>query len=243
MRTILKKEFRTFFGTAPMYVVTSAFAVISALFLWFFDNNYNVFNLGNASLGTFFFIAPWLFMFLIPALSMRLFAEEEQTGTLEWLFTQPLKLLNIVLGKFFALLQVLVFMLLSTLVFTYTLSHFSLDGGYDFGSVISGYIGLFLLGALFSAIGVFVSSLSKSQVLAYVATVFMGFILYYGFDGLASYNLLGKFDYYLQQMGAKFHYDGFVKGLIDTRDITYFICFSALGLILTHYVLLKKRNR
>ena len=242
MFTLLKKEIRSFFGTPGSYIVASIFVLICALFLWFFDNEYNVFNLGNASLSTFFFIAPWAFLFLIPALTMRQFAEEKQMGTLEWLLTQPIRIENVILGKYVSVITLIAFMLISTLIFVLTVVHFSLNGQIDNGTVISGYLGLFLLGALFAAIGIAVSTFTQNQVVAYVGTVFICFLMFYGFQGLASYNLLGSLDYYMQQIGAEFHYNSFLKGIIDSRDLIYFISISGLFLCLSYFSLTQFQN-
>lgn len=232
MLTILKKELTIYFGTYTAYLVAAIFVLITALFLWFFDNEYNVFNLGEASLTTFFFIAPWAFLLLVPALTMRQLAEEKQLGTLDWLFTQPISIQNVVLGKFISVVFLIIFMLIPTLFYPYTLSYFSLDHSMDLGTIFTGYLGLFLLGSLFAAIGICVSAFTSNQVIAYVLTVFCCFVLYYGFQGLASYNLLGSIDYYMQQLGVQYHYNSFLKGILDTRDLLYFLVISGLALIM-----------
>ncbi|WP_313376281.1 ABC transporter permease subunit [Chishuiella sp.] len=229
MWTIFKKEFSNFYLGFTAYLSALTFVVVSVLFLWFFDNEYNVFNTGNASLSSFFFIAPWIFLFLIPALTMKLIAEEQANGTLLWLFTLPIKNNQIVLGKYFAVLSVIIFCLLSTFLFTITLQEFLIpEQELDYGTILSGYIGLFFLGSLFAAIGLFTSSITKNQVLAYVFAVFCCFIFYYGFEGLASYNLLGTLDFYVQKIGSYTHYNQFLKGIIDTRDLLYFIVLIAI---------------
>lgn len=239
MLTILKKELKNYFGTLSAYLVSGVFVLITTLFLWFFDNEYNIFNLGDASLSTFFFITPWVFLLLIPALTMRQFAEEKQLGTLDWLFTQPVRIKNVIWGKYISVLVLILFMIIPTFIYVYTLSHFSMDKGVDLGTIFSGYIGLFLLGSIFAAIGIFVSSLTNNQVIAYVASVFCCFVLFYGFQGLASYNLLGGIDYYMQQIGIQFHYDSFLKGVIDTRDLIYFVALSGLFVIITQFSIQK----
>lgn len=242
MITILKKELRYFFGTYNGYLIAGAFVVIAALFLWFFDNEYNVFNLGNASLSSFFFLAPWLLLFIVPAMTMRQLAEEKQLGTLDWLFTQPVQKYEIVFGKYLAVLLLIGFMLSTTLIFVYTTAYFAMGDGIDLGTVLSGYFGLFLLAALFGAIGMLISALAPNQVIAYVGSIIVGFILFYGFSALASYNLLGQMDYFMQQLGSEFHYNGFVKGVIDTRDLFYFVLLIALVLWLTYFLMINKKQ-
>ena len=231
MWTIFKKEFSQFFLGFTAYISTLAFVIVSALFLWFFDNQFNVFNTGNASLSSFFFIAPWIFLFMVPALTMKMIAEEQANGTLLWLFTLPIKTHQIIWGKFFAVVSIILFCLLGTFLFTITLENFILtDQSLDYGTIYNGYLGLFLLGSLFAAIGILTSSLTNNQVMAYVFAVLACFIIYYGFEGLASYNLLGSADYYVQKIGSYSHYQQFLKGILDTRDLAYFVII--IGILL-----------
>ena len=195
MWTIFKKEFSNFYLGFTAYLAAAAFVIVSVLFLWFFDNEFNVFNTGNASLSSFFFVGPWIFLFMIPALTMKLIAEEQANGTLLWLFTQPIENSQIIWGKYLAVVSVVVFCLIATFLFTVTLQEFLIpEQELDYGTIFSGYLGLLFLGCLFAAIGLFTSSITKNQVMAYVLAVFFCFIIYYGFEGLASYNLLGSMD-------------------------------------------------
>lgn len=224
MWTIFKKEFSNFYLGFNAYLATATFVIVSVLFLWFFDNEFNVFNTGNASLSSFFFVGPWIFLFMIPALTMKLIAEEQANGTLLWLFTLPIKDNQIIWGKYLAVVSVIVFCLLSTFLFTITLQEFLMpEQELDYGTIFSGYLGLFFLGSLFAAIGLFTSSITKNQVMAYVLAVFFCFIIFYGFESLASYNLLGSMDFYVQKIGSFTHYNQFLKGIIDTRDLLYFL--------------------
>ncbi|MXO34158.1 ABC transporter permease subunit [Apibacter sp. B3706] len=232
MFSIFKKELWAYFGTLGAYIVSAAFLLICSLFLWFFDNDFNVFNVGLATLNNFFILAPWVLMFLLPALTMKSIAEEEQNGTLVWLFSQPLSVSSIVLGKYWAILILVLFSLLPTFTFVYTINNLSLPkGNIDSGIIVSGYIGLLFLSMTFASIGIFCSSLVKNQVLAFVTGVFFCFICFYGFENLASYNLLGNLDYTLQKIGFFQHYTSFTKGIVDTRDIGYFI-FVIVGFLL-----------
>lgn len=232
MFSIFKKELWAYFGTLGAYIVSAAFLLICSLFLWFFDNDFNVFNVGLATLNNFFILAPWVLMFLLPALTMKSIAEEEQNGTLVWLFSQPLSVSSIVLGKYWAILVLVLFSLLPTFTYVYTINNLSLPkGNIDSGIIVSGYIGLLFLSMTFASIGIFCSSLVKNQVLAFVTGVFFCFICFYGFENLASYNLLGNLDYTLQKIGFFQHYTSFKKGIVDTRDIGYFI-FVIVGFLL-----------
>lgn len=224
MWTIFKKEFSNLYLGFTAYLATATFVIVSVLFLWFFDNEFNVFNTGNASLSSFFFVGPWIFLFMIPALTMKLIAEEQANGTLLWLFTLPIENNKIIWGKYLAVVSVVIFCLLSTFLFTITLQEFLMpEQELDYGTIFSGYLGLFFLGSLFTAIGLFTSSITKNQVMAYVLAVFFCFIIFYGFESLASYNLLGSMDFYVQKIGSFTHYNQFLKGIIDTRDLLYFL--------------------
>ena len=234
MWTIFKKEFSNFYLGFTAYLAAAAFVIVSVLFLWFFDNEFNVFNIGNASLSSFFFVGPWIFLFMIPALTMKLIAEEQANGTLLWLFTQPIENSQIIWGKYLAVVSVVIFCLLSTFLFTITLQEFLMpEQELDYGTIFSGYLGLFFLGSLFAAIGLFTSSITKNQVMAYVLAVFFCFIIFYGFESLASYNLLGSMDFYVQKIGSFTHYNQFLKGIIDTRDLLYFMILIAILNLIT----------
>ena len=234
MWTIFKKEFSNFYLGFTAYMAAATFVIVSALFLWFFDNEFNVFNTGNASLNSFFFVGPWIFLFMIPALTMKLIAEEQANGTLLWLFTQPIKNSQIIWGKYLAVVSVVVFCLIATFLFTVTLQEFLIpEQELDYGTIFSGYLGLLFLGFLFAAIGLFTSSITKNQVMAYVLAVFFCFIIYYGFEGLASYNLLGSMDFYVQKIGSFTHYNQFLKGIIDTRDLLYFMILIVILNLIT----------
>lgn len=229
MWTIFKKEFSNFYLGFTAYLATATFVIVSVLFLWFFDNEFNVFNTGNASLSSFFFVGPWIFLFMIPALTMKLIAEEQANGTLLWLFTLPIKNNQIIWGKYLAVVSVIIFCLLSTFLFTITLQEFLMpEQELDYGTIFSGYFGLFFMGSLFAAIGLFTSSITKNQVMAYVLAVFFCFIIFYGFESLASYNLLGSMDFYVQKVGSFTHYNQFLKGIIDSRDLLYFVILIAI---------------
>ena len=234
MWTIFKKEFSNFYLGFTAYLAAAAFVIVSVLFLWFFDNEFNVFNIGNASLSSFFFVGPWIFLFMIPALTMKLIAEEQANGTLLWLFTQPIENSQIIWGKYLAVVSVVVFCLIATFLFTVTLQEFLIpEQELDYGTIFSGYLGLLFLGCLFAAIGLFTSSITKNQVMAYVLAVFFCFIIYYGFEGLASYNLLGSMDFYVQKIGSFTHYNQFLKGIIDTRDLLYFMILIVILNLIT----------
>lgn len=242
MFSIFKKEIGTYFGTMGAYIIASIFTIICTLFLWFFDNNFNIFNTGLASLNNFFVLSPWVLLFLIPALTMKSIAEEEENNTLIWLFSQPISIFSVVLGKYFAILTLVLFSLLGTIVYVYSIYMISLPtGNIDLGMVLSGYIGLIFLSMTFISVGIFASSLVKNQVLAFILGVFLSFFCFFGFENLASYNLLGNFDYILQKIGFYQHYISFTKGIIDTRDLGYFLFITFLFLTISIKFIKRKK--
>ena len=239
MLAIFKKELWNFFGNWSAWIIIAAFSIISALFLFFFENNFNLFEIGSATLQSFFVLSPWLFMFIIPAISMRTLAEEEQSGTLFWLFSQPVKITEIVGGKFLSVWLVGILCLLPSLVYYYTIyvlgvPEGNIDGSMTFGS----YIGLTILIAAFSAVGILASSLSSNQILL---GVFLCFILYYGVEQLASYKLMGGADYILQNIGFYQHFLAFTRGQIDTRDVCYFLLIIGIALFFATKFVEKKK--
>lgn len=233
MIAIFKKELWAYLGNWSAWVIMAIFSLVSGLFLFLFENEFNFFEIGAASMQSYFVLVPWLFMFILPALSMKSLAEEQQVGTLNWLFSQPIKASEIVLGKFLAVCLIGTLCLLPSLIYFNTIATLSIpEGNLDFGVIFSGYLGLMVLIAGFSAVGVLASSLSSNQVMAYLLGLFLCFILYFGIEQLASYKLLGGADYILQNLGFYYHYIAFTRGLVDTRDIFYFglIIFLSLKL-------------
>jgi ABC-2 type transport system permease protein len=242
MIAIFKKELWAYFGNWSAWLILAAFSLIATLFLFFFDNDFNLFSIGTASLQSYFVLVPWLLMFIIPALAMKTLAEEEQNGTLRWLFSQPLKISDIVLGKFLSVFLVGILCLLPSLIYFYTVYVLGVPpGNMDLGMTFGSYIGLILLIASFSAIGILASSWSKNQIMAYLSGVFLCFILYFGIQQLASYKLLGSGDYFLQNLGFYQHYIGFSRGLIDSKDVAYFLLIIGLSLFLAKVFVEKKK--
>lgn len=233
MKGIFVKEMWSYFGNWSAWLIIAGFSVISALFLFFFENNFNIFDIGSASLQGFFVLAPWLFLFIIPALSMRSFAEEQQNGTLYWLFSQPLSTTQIVAGKFLAVWLLGVLCVLPSLVYFYTVNTLGVpSGNIDGGITAGGYFGLIILSGAFAAVGILASALSQNQIIAYLLGVFLSFLLYFGIEQLASYKLLGSADYVLQNAGFYHHFMAFTRGIIDLKDVSYFILVIVTGLFL-----------
>ncbi|WP_295673828.1 gliding motility-associated ABC transporter substrate-binding protein GldG [uncultured Mucilaginibacter sp.] len=241
MFSILKKEITSYLSSLVAYVTIGVFLLVLGLFLWVFPAS-SILDYGYAGLDSLFSTAPYLFMFLIPAITMRSLAEERREGTFELLLTRPLTDWQIVLGKYFACLTLVLFALLPTLVYYYSVYTLgSPQGNIDTGEVIGSYIGLFLLGAGFCAIGMFASSISKNQVIAFTIAVFLCFFFYSGFDSLSQ--LLSLQGLNLENLGITTHYDSVSRGVLDTRDLCYFIVLAGLFICLTLMMLLLQRQK
>lgn len=231
MKAIFKKELWNYFGNWSAWLIIGAFSLIGTLFLFFFENDSNIFDIGTATLQSYFVLVPWLLMFVIPAVSMKTLAEEQQSGTLNWLFSQPLKISDIILGKFFAVWLVGIMCILPSLFYLYTVYALGVpQGNIDLAATFGSYLGLIILAAAFAAVGILASSLSQNQIMAYLLGVFMCFLLYFGIEQLASYKLMGGADYWLSNLGFYQHFLAFTRGLVDTRDVFYFILVIGLCL-------------
>ncbi len=230
MYSILKKEFNSFFASPIAYLVIGVFLVICGLFLWVFKDNYNILNAGFADINPFFYLSPWLFLFLIPAITMRSFADEFNNGTIEILKTKPITDIQIILGKFFASLLLVFIALLPTLLYVYSVYQLGNPvGNIDFGSTFGSYIGLLFLASTYISVGLFTSTLSKNQIVAFILGVFITFVLFYGFDALAE--LFNNFG--IKKIGANEHFKSISRGVIDSRDVVYFVSVTFFFLFLT----------
>ena len=239
MIAILKREINSFFATSIGYLVIAIFLVINGLFLWVFSGDFNILDAGFADLSPFFELAPWIFLFLIPAVTMRAFSEEKKMGTLELLITKPISLLHIVLGKYFGAIILIGLALIPSILYVFTISKLgNTPSNWDVGSTIGSYIGLFFLILLYTAIGIFASTLSKNQIVAFILAVFLCFLMYYGFEGFSS--ILNSSNQILINLGMKAHFNSVARGVLDTRDIIYFISVSILFISLTVFKLDKE---
>jgi len=229
---ILKKEFHTFFASPIAYLVIGIFLLLNGLFLWVFNDNFNILNAGFADLSSFFYLAPWLFLFLIPAITMKSFADEFNSGTIEILKTKPISDWQIVLGKFSASLVLVLIALIPTFIYVYSINQLANPvGNIDFGSIIGSYLGLLFLATTYTAIGLFTSTLSKNQIVAFILGVFITFLLFYGFDALA--DLIQNNTYFIKKMGINEHFKSISRGVVDTRDLIYFISVTFFFLFIT----------
>lgn len=237
MLSILNKEISGFFSSLVAYITMAAFLLVTGLFLWVFPDS-SILEYGYAGLDSFFNIAPYIFMFLIPAITMRSLAEEQKDGTFELLATRPLSDWQIILGKFLASLTIVVLTLLPTLIYYLTVYQLGITrGNIDTGAVLGSYLGLILLGGAFTAIGLFTSSLSKNQIIAFTVAVFICFFAFSGFDSLSQIISLQGIEYFLSRLGINQHYQSISRGVLDTRDLIYFLSFIAVFLLFTKTML------
>ncbi len=241
MRSIFIKEINSFFSSIVGYVAILVFLFFCGLLLWIMPD-YSILGYGFAAMDRFFQFAPWLLLLLVPAVTMRSFSDEFRGGTIEWLSTKPLTDLEIILGKYFATIALIVFALLPTLIYVYTISNLALpDNSPDAAAITGSYIGLFFLAATFAAIGVFCSSLTSNQVVGFLVSLVSCYLLYTGFEHLSHLpDLSAGIDYYLSQIGMEFHYTSISRGLIDTRDVIYFLSAITLFIALTRFSLNNK---
>lgn len=234
MLALFQKEIAGFFSSLTGYIVIVVFLTINGLFLWVFPGNMNILDTGTADLNPLFNIAPWVFLFLVPAITMRSFAEEKKAGTLDLLLTRPLSNLQIILGKYLACVALIVISLLP--VFIYYISVNMLGdpkGNIDHGAYWGSYIGLILLAASYTAIGILSSSLSDNIIVSFLTGVFVCFFVYSGFDYMGSLFPLGGLGNTLQSLGIEAHYRSLSRGVIDSRDLLYFISLITIFTLLT----------
>lgn len=237
---ICKKEWRQFFSSLTGYLAIIIFLLLNGLLLFVFPDT-SILNFGYATLSGFFSIAPWVLLFLIPTVTMRSFADEYKTGTFEILKTLPLSPSSIVWGKFFGALLIVVLSLVPTIIYAFSIQALSSTGGLDIGSTIGSYIGLLLLGATFTSIGIFTSSFTNNTVVAFIIAAFACFFLYTGFNAISKLPLFANGpDYYIEMLGIQFHYANISKGVIDLRDLLYFFGLSFFFILLTQKNIQKK---
>ncbi len=237
MFTLVGKEVSSFFGSFAAYIIISIFLVVSGLFLWVFPGS-SILDDGYAGLDAFFEIAPYLFMFLVPAVTMRSLAEEKKEGTFELLATLPLTDWQIIVGKFLGNIVIVIAALLPTAVYYVTVYCLGVTpGNLDSGAVIGSYLGLFLLGGAFCAVGIFTSSVTNNQVVAFALSVFLCYLLFSGFESVSGLEALQPIAARLTALGVYEHYQSISRGVADTRDLLYFFSFQFFFLALAKTVL------
>ncbi|MFP2997588.1 gliding motility-associated ABC transporter substrate-binding protein GldG [Spongiivirga sp. MCCC 1A20706] len=241
MLSILKKEINSFFSSPIGYLVIAIFLLVTGLFLWVFNGDFNILNSGFADLSGFFKLAPWVLLFLIPAVCMRSFSEEKKQGTLDLLLIKPISRFKIIVAKYLASFLLVLLALLPSLLYVLTISKLgNPEGSFDSGSVIGSYTGLILVASVYTAIGVFASAITQNQIIAFVSGVFLCFLFYLGFDGIAGFELFGSADLFVESLGINSHYESTGRGVISIADICYFIGLTLLFLITTQVLLDRK---
>ena len=240
MWSICKKELQQFFSNLTGYIAIILFLLVCGLFLFVLKDS-NIFDFGYATLDKFFELAPWILLFLVPAITMRSLSDEFKGGTFEILQTKPLTKWQIVLGKYFSILIVLLFVIIPTLIYVFTIKKLSVQGGIDGGGLMGSYIGLFFLAAVFAAISLSCSGFTSNAVVAFLISVFVCLLLFFGFNALSKLSFfINGLDYYVEMLGIDFHYRSISRGVLDSRDVIYFISIIFLFLLITVKNLHKK---
>ena len=233
MITVLRKEINLFFSSLVGYMAVAVFLAINSIFLWVLNDG-SILGSGYATLDQFFIISPWVFMFLIPAITMRSFAEEFKTGTIEILATKPISDLQIVLGKFLAGWGLIIIALLPSLVYFYSIYQLAQPvGNVDVGAIIGSYIGLLLLGGAYLAIGLWASSLTDNQIVSFILAILFCFVFYALLDWIRAIESFAAFDEIIAFIGLQSHYNSVSQGVLDTRDVIYFLGFMLLFIFIT----------
>lgn len=249
MYALFVKEIRSFLTSLVGYVAIVVFLSLIGLYLWVIPHTgFNILENQFANIDPLFSIAPWVYLLLISAITMRSFSEEKKSGTVELLFTRPLSDLQIILAKYFAGILLLIISLLPTLLYYYTVSqlvprdiHGVALSEVDTGGMWGSYIGLLMLGSGFMAIGIFASAISENQIVAFILSALLCFLCYYGFDILGNVGLFGSFDPVIIKLGIIEHYVSISRGVLDTRDLIYFISLIAVFVLLTRLILEKRK--
>ncbi len=234
MYTLFLREINNFFNNLIGYISIAVFLIINSLFLWVFPIDTNILQSGYANIDGLFSMGPFVFLFLIPAITMRFFADEKKSGTIEILLTKPLTDTRIVLAKYFAAFVLVVFSLLPTLIYVATVYNLGFPvGNMDMGATWGSYLGLLFLGAGFVAIGLFASSLTDNQIVSFIVSIFLCGFAYIGFEFIYSLDMFGNFDLFIRNLGIYAHYTSISRGVVDSRDVLYFLSLIVIFLLLT----------
>ena len=242
MRFLFWKEVQGFFASLTGYLVIAVFLAVTGLCLWVFPGVLNIPENGYASLESLFYIAPWVFLFLVPAITMRSFAEEIKTGTIELLLTKPISEWQLTVAKFLAAATLVLIALAPCVVYIFSVWRLgNPPGNLDTGATYGAMIGLMLLGAVYAAIGTFTSSLTDNQIIAFIAAALTSFVFYEGFDALAQLISAAGIQDFISYLGIKEHYASISRGVVDFRDLTYFFGVMLLFLLLTRLKLQSRK--
>jgi len=224
MLAIFKKEINGFFSSLTGYIVIIVFLLVNSLFMWIFPGGWNIFDNGYAGIDTLFFLSPWVFLFLVPSVTMKMFAEEARSGTIELIYSRPITERGIIWGKYLASVSLVLLALLPCLI--YYISVYLLGespGNLDKGGTLGAFIGLFFLASVYASVGIFASSLTDNQVIAFIIAVLICFVLFMGFDSLAYLPGLKNLDEYIIRLGISEHYKSISRGVLDIKDVVYFL--------------------
>ena len=244
MFAIFRKEINGFFSSLTGYIVIIVFILVNSLFMWVFPGEWNILDSGYAGLDTLFFLSPWVFLFLVPAVTMRMIAEEKRLGTIELLYIKPVTERKIIMGKYLASVVLVLLALLPCLIFyvsVYILGE--TPGNLDQGGTWGAFIGLFFLAAIYAAAGIFASSITDNQVIAFIIAVLICFVLLMGFDSVAYLPGLKKIDEFVINLSVNEHYKSMSRGVIDIRDVVYFVAVAFVFNEATRLVLLSRKWR
>ena len=234
MMAIFKKELLSFFNSSIGYLIVLLFLLLNGLFLWVFKGGFNVFDYGFADLSNFFLLAPWVFLFLAPAITMRSLSEEKKLGTLELLLIKPLSTSKIVWGKFLGVFTVGLIALVPTIAYVFAISDLGIvPGNYDLGVLLGSYFGTTFLLGLYCSVGIYTSSLSDNQIFAFLLGAVLCFLIFYGFEALSTLFNDGSTQQLIQSFGAKSHFEDISKGVLDTRNVLYFLTLTVFFIFLS----------
>ncbi len=242
MLALFFKELNYFFSSLTGYLVIGVYIIINSLFLFVFPGEMNIPDGGHATLEPYFFLAPWVFLFLVPAITMRMFAEESKSGTLEHLYTRPLSEMQIVLAKFFAAVILVLLAIIPTLIFYFSVYLLGDPvGNIDTGATIGSFLGLFFLASVYAAIGVFASTLTDNQVVAFILAVGLCFFIFMGFEFISNLSFLTAIAQNIRNMGVNEHFRSMARGVFEIRDLIYFMSIAAIFVFLTRSII-QSRN-
>ena len=242
MVAIFRKEISGFFSSLTGYIVIIVFLLINSLFMWVFPGEWNILDSGYAGLDTLFILSPWVFMFLVPAVTMRMFAEEKRLGTIELIYSRPVTERGIIYGKYFASVCLVLMALLPGMIYYFSVSHLGeTPGNLDKGATLGSFIGLFFLASVYASAGIFASSLTDNQVIAFILAVLICFVLFVGFDSIAYLPGLKKLDEFVIGLGINEHYKSMSRGVIDIKDAVYFMAVAAFFNESTRFHLLSRK--
>jgi ABC-2 type transport system permease protein len=242
MWALFLKEIRSFLSSLTGFIVITIFLAITGLFLWVIPSESNILDYGYANLDGLFIIGPFVFLFLVPAVTMRTFADERKSGTIELLFTRPLSDFQIIWAKYLAAIALVIFSLLPTIIYYLTVYKMGMPvGNIDTGGFWGSFLGLFLLSAVFVSIGIFASAVTDNPVVSFVLAVILSAFLYLGFEFIYSLELFGNIDLFIKSLGISDHYSSISRGVIDTRDLVYFVSLTGLFIFLTKFSLASRK--